>query len=214
MSEVINVEKDGIQFALCEDGTAIVKKGKESLTGDLVIPPVVEHDGKAYHVVRVDDMAFIWCLSLESITLPEGIDEIGIAAFALCAKLKNIILPDEVCKIGKEAFSCTALTTISLPWGVKESEEKMFMGCSELVSVSIPGRVVRIKADAFNGCMSLDRLYFEGDAPELDSTDCESNSLEGCHPVIYYLKWTKGWGETFGGAPTKDFFAFFSELLD
>ena len=216
MSEVINVKKDGIQFALCEDGTAIVKEGKKSLKGDLVIPPVVEHDDKAYHVVRVDDMAFMGCSALESITLPEGIHEIGIAAFALCLKLKNIILPDGVFKIGGAAFSlCTALTTVSLPKGLTEIEEKMFTGSLKLGSVTIPGSVAKIKADAFNGCMSLKWLYFAGDAPELDSTGCESNSLEECRPKIYYQKGTEGWGETFGGAPTQDFFEdpFISELL-
>lgn len=215
MSEVINVEKDGIQFALCEDGTAIVKEGKKSLTGDLVIPSVVEHDGNAYHVVRVDDMAFMGCSALESITLSEGIYEVGDVAFALCTKLKNIILPEGVRKMGRGAFSlCTALTTVSLPKGLTEIEHGLFTGCLKLVSVSIPGSVVRIKADAFNSCMSLERLYFDGNAPELDSTGCESNSLEECHPVIYYLKGTEGWGETFGGAPTKDFLHFFSELLN
>jgi len=71
-----------------------------------------------------------------------------------------------------------------------------------------------MKVDAFNSCMSLERLYFTGDAPELDSTDCESNSLETCRPEIYYLKEAKGWGDTFGGAPTREFFddPFFSEL--
>ena len=215
MSEVINVEEGGVQFTLCEDGTAIVKRGKESLTGELVIPAVVEHDGKAYHVVEVADMAFMGCAKLTGITLPEGLLEIGCLAFALCAKLKDIILPDGVRKIGGGAFSlCASLTTVSLPKGLTEIEEKMFTGCLKLVSVSIPGSVARMKVDAFNSCMSLERLYFAGDAPELDSTDCESNSLETCRPEIYYLKEAKGWGDTFGGAPTREFFddPFFSEL--
>ena len=45
--------------------------------GDIVIPQVVEHDGKSYTVVRIGNWAFAESILVTSVVLPESIATIG-----------------------------------------------------------------------------------------------------------------------------------------
>lgn len=47
---------------------------------------------------------FVNCISLKSVTLPEGLEEIGQFAFSGCKKLKKIRIPSSVKKIDEYAF--------------------------------------------------------------------------------------------------------------
>ena len=60
--------------------------------------------------------AFQNCTALESITLPDGVVEIGSYAFSGCSSLIEITLPDGLTCIGDYAFNfCEDLTIVSLP---------------------------------------------------------------------------------------------------
>lgn len=61
--------------------------------------------------------------------------------------------------IGKDAFaSCSALTSVTIPFGVTNIGETAFFDCSGLVSVTIPSSVTRIEREAFGGCRSLQSI--------------------------------------------------------
>ncbi len=72
---------------------------KNDLT-EIVIPS--EIDGKK--VVSVDESAFSGFSNLESVTLPEGIEDIYPEAFFDCTSLKEISVPKSVDYIGENAF--------------------------------------------------------------------------------------------------------------
>ncbi len=58
---------------------------------------------------------FEGCISLESITIPDGVTSIGNEAFYYCISLESIIIPDSVTSIGNAAFrDCTSLESIAI----------------------------------------------------------------------------------------------------
>ena len=67
---------------------------------NVVIPSKI--DGKA--VTQIDDYAFAFCYSMESVTLPDSVTSIGEYAFIDCTSLKNITIPNSVTSIGDYAF--------------------------------------------------------------------------------------------------------------
>ena len=98
--------------------------------------------------------AFKRCERLRSVTLPEGLTEIGYDAFRECTSLGSVRIPESVTLIGENAFaSCTALTELSLPMGRIELEAGAFMGCTSVKQVELGAATVG--DNAFDGCESL-----------------------------------------------------------
>lgn len=59
--------------------------------------------------------------ALETVILPDGLEEIGMSAFAFCDQLQFVNLPDSLIKIDNSAFwSCKKLTEIRIPevWSI------------------------------------------------------------------------------------------------
>jgi len=69
-------------------------------------------------VTRIDEYAF-YLSELSSVTLPNGVKEIGSWAFKGADKLANINIPRSVTSLGEEAFYDTALTSVTIKWGTK-----------------------------------------------------------------------------------------------
>ena len=72
-----------------------------------------------------------------SITIPDGVTNIGDYAFFDCSSLTSIVIPNSVTSIGVSAFS----------------------GCSGLTSITIPNSVTNIGISAFDGCDKLQDIY-------------------------------------------------------
>lgn len=61
---------------------------------------------------------------------------IGYGAFIDCKSLNSINLPDDLQQIHKNTFSgCSSLTSVTIPWDVKTISEEAFSGCSGLTSI-------------------------------------------------------------------------------
>jgi hypothetical protein len=73
-----------------------------------------------------------------------------------------------------------------------------FFSCTSLTSITIPDSVTSIGVAAFDGCTSLTAVTFLGDAPKI-----EDNAFEESSPTIYRKPDAKGWGDTFAGRPVK-----------
>lgn len=80
-------------------------------SGSVVIPYALE--GK--RVTKIGYRAFYDC-SLTSVTIPDGVIEIGEDAFYNCTDLESVTIGNSVVEIGAGAFeSCSSLTSITLP---------------------------------------------------------------------------------------------------
>ena len=85
--------------------------------------------------------AFLSCYSLKSVTLPNSVTQISDQAFSYCESLINITIPTSVTVIGRNAFSyCYSLKSVTLPNSVTEIGDRAFAECLGLISVTIPAR--------------------------------------------------------------------------
>ena len=109
--------------------------------------------------VKTINDGFSGCASLQSITIPSSVKEIGGGAFLGCASLQSIIIPKSIREIGLNAFrECVSLQSITIPNSVREIGDHAFENCTSLQSITIPKSVEKIGPEAFNGCTSLTEL--------------------------------------------------------
>ncbi len=79
---------------------------------------------------------FHGCTSLESVTIPNSVTEIGKSAFWECSSLTSVTIPESVTKIGESAFyECSSLTSVTIPESVTKIGEWAFASCTSLASV-------------------------------------------------------------------------------
>ena len=114
---------------------------------------------------NINDSAFRYCYSLQSVMFAESIEieTIGAYAFYNCTSLDTITIPSSVVKICDYAFSgCSKLGTV-----VFEAESMIetigasaFSACTALESITIPDSTTNIGNSAFAGCINLKNVTF------------------------------------------------------
>jgi len=116
---------------------------------------VVLNDG----LRKIGWSAFIYCTSLQHITLPVTITEIGDCAFFYCENLREVVLNEGLMKIGGSAFfSCSSLEGITLPSTITEVGKCAFLDCRKLREVVLNDGLMKIGYNAFSDCSSLERI--------------------------------------------------------
>lgn len=125
-------------------------------TGNVAIPYFVDHNGNTYFVRSIEQKAFYQCTGLTSVTIPEGVEEIGVNAFAWCSNLYSITIPEGVKNIDNYAFYlCSGLTSIAIPSGCSSLGASAFEQCRSITTVSLPTSLKTIGSSAFRHCSSL-----------------------------------------------------------
>ena len=69
---------------------------------------------------------------MTSITIPNGVTEIGNSAFVMCANLSGVVLPSGLEKIDFQAFRECALTNFTMPDTVTYLGKEVFYRCEQL----------------------------------------------------------------------------------
>lgn len=143
----------------------------------VVVPAIVDQGGEKYPVSgigmnakfaeNVTEITFLSPISdmpsflfsnhaaLTKITFAEGHSAIPQGTFSGCSALKEVILPSSLTGLGKNAFSGSALETITIPGGVQRLPEKLFDGCKALKTVILSEGLLRIDERAFQDCTAL-----------------------------------------------------------
>lgn len=153
-------------------------------------------------LISLEYGAFRDCNRLEAVTIPGGVESIGVSAFMGCHNLKTVeilpgvtaiedkafldcyeletvIIPDSVKKIGADAFSnCQNLKAVILPKDIEVIKEGTFNQCFELKSINIPENVKAIGAKAFRECKSLESIKIPESVTEIgDGAFCFCEQL-------------------------------------
>lgn len=106
-------------------------------------------------VQNLGNSVFSGCRSLESVVLSENLSEIKRNTFNNCRSLSSINIPDSVTVIGGSAFnSCKMLKNITLPESV-HSMGKYAFAYSGIEEITVPESVTEIGKGAFQGCWDL-----------------------------------------------------------
>jgi len=184
----------------------------EQIGGPLLIPQGVKRIrsiGWTYH-------------SYTSLTLLEGLEEIGEGAFWGCNKMQGTLhLPSTVKKIGFDAFQETGFSHIRLPEGLEIVEDYAFYNCinlldtlvipssvtqirtgafancRQLTAVILPAGLQGILGDAFGGCSSLDYIECLGSEPPA----IEGNTFSGVEKDNFTVVVPEGAVEAYKNAP-------------
>ena len=153
----------GIKYRLDEENLTAKVIQKKGYEGDIIIPEAVVLKEVAYCVTSIGKGAFIWCDSLTSIVIPDGVTSIGLEAFSGCSSLTSMVIPDGVTSIGNRAFwACESLTSVVIPDSVTSIGSRAFLACESLTSIVIPDSVTSIGEGAFRYCKSLTSITFNG----------------------------------------------------
>ncbi len=119
---------------------------------------------------------FHHCISLESVTIEDGVTLIPEALFAECNELKEINLPSSVETISDKAFVANfSLKKVSMP-GVKTIGHSAFYNCGLEGDLVIPENVKSIDINGFGGNSSLTSFTWKGGAGCM----LGRNSFGGC----------------------------------
>ncbi len=110
---------------------------------------------------------FRGCRNLASVTLPEGLEEIGAHAFhdCSCEDFTDIRLPESLRTFGEYAFyNTTCLRMVTIPRGVRALPEGLFYHCPSLLDIAVPESVTSIGKSALgdSAYMHLSDIHYEG----------------------------------------------------
>lgn len=165
---------DGAGYCLCGAGTC--------RDADLILP--AEYRGKP--VVAIDGGALRGLPWLKTLTVPEGIREIGGEAFSGCSSLVSVSLPASLTSLGEAAFSdCPALEEIAVSPDnpiyhsagnclIDTAQRLLVFGC-KTSEIPADGTVAVIGRSAFRGAAALETITVPADV-----TAIGHNAFSGC----------------------------------
>lgn len=142
------------------DGAAVTSIGEHAFDNYLYdnnsnITSVTIPEG----VTNIGSRAFYKCKSLVEVSIPEGVKTIGTHAFSSCINLREVTIPDSVETLGFGALSfCEALESVTLSNKLTKIEENEFVGCKNLASIKLPSGIKTIGENAFWGCTNLESI--------------------------------------------------------
>lgn len=166
--------------------TATVTGHLPNIAGDLEIPSSLYHQGSTYSVTAINEYAFINCLALTSVTLPDAITTIESYTFGSCTGLTSVSLPANLTIIGSSAFkNCIALTSIEIPQGVTVFGDQAFYGTG-LTTLTLPASVGYIDYNAFRDCFNLETVYALSTTPPALGNNVFDNLHSGATLYVPY----------------------------
>ncbi len=132
---------------------------------DSPIKKVTFNEGLEY----IDNEAFYFS-KLESISLPGTIKALGLRAFSWCRNNKSITLAEGITDIGNQAFSINpSVTQIVFPDSLELIGRYSFDGCSALTKAVIPA-ITGVSYGAFDSCKSLTIYCYENSPAHTHAT--------------------------------------------
>ena len=128
----------------------------ESMTTVEIPATVTFDDGITCSVTAIGNQAFYYCRSLNTISLPDGIESIGDRAFQGDYYMNEFAIPSTLKNIGKYAFyNCNRLKNVILPEGLETLGESAFEACFGLNKLILPSTLSSIGEFVIKRCNVL-----------------------------------------------------------
>lgn len=178
------VYRDDIKKVVIEEGVTSV--GERSLGSfenckEISLPSTIK---------RIDE--FCNYVSLESITLPEGLEEIDVQTFVNCDLLKTVTIPSTVTSIGKGAFEwCDSLYEIKVASGNSSyvdidgvlytkdmTKIVQYPEAKSLTSYIVPSTVTTIGEDAFYNAKNLEKIILPGGLTAIEKSAFNGSGIK------------------------------------
>jgi len=199
------------QFTFTTNNGAITITGYNTAAGLNVVIPAATN---GYPVTSIGEAAFA-AHSLTSVTIPNGVTNIGGNAFVGCHSLTNItvaVANPAYSSLNGVLFDKSQATLLQFPGGlggdytipssVTNIGGGAFIGCASLTSVTIPNSVTNIGDSAFFGCASLTSVTIPNSVTSIGDA-----AFEGCTSLTsaYFLGNAPfNDGTAFTGSPSND----------
>lgn len=120
--------------------------------GDEAEAVLPENNGNNY---KIYNGAFMGCLQLRRVEIPDNVSYIGYKAFAGCSRIEEVSFGKSVTEIGENAFEkCYDLSVIRFTEDscLETIGDNVFLKCNSLSDITIPNSVNSIGQDAFTSC--------------------------------------------------------------
>ena len=123
-----------------------------------------------YEVKMISD-AFDEQYFIETVTVPESVQQIGANAFRDAVSLRSISLPPYLTTIGGNAFNgCRRLESIELPAHIKTLGGSAFANCDSLTGLTIPPEITAIPGSLLANCPSLIDVVIPESVTKIDKS--------------------------------------------
>ena len=126
-----------------------------------------------------------------SISIPDGVTEIGYGAFA-GSSLRDIRLPDSLETVGFQAFDGSALEVLEYPEGIVSLNEWYTMGCEDLRAIYLPDTLRSIEPIAIAKKADLVLVVLSAGELTIELGDWSIRNLE-LVPDIYFAGTEQEW---------------------
>lgn len=124
-ADIEPTSQNHFRITIIDETSCSIALDKAYIDSVVVIPYECIVDNICYSVTRIEFEAFVGCINLMSVIIPNSITYISDAAFQGCYSLRNITIPNGTIYIGAKAFyECNALTIKCCPGSVAEQHAK------------------------------------------------------------------------------------------
>ncbi|MCD8207005.1 MAG: leucine-rich repeat protein [Bacteroidales bacterium] len=138
-------------------------------------------------VTSIGQFAFMNCLSLRQVSIPDTVISTGYCSFQSCESLLTVCIPDGMEIIGTATFiNCTALEEVQLGRNVEVIGYNAFDNCSALTSITIPVSLKSVDWMAFDECDALTDVYYAGTKEQWAAIDVAAGNDSLLNATIHY----------------------------
>ena len=175
----VNSENGIYSFRLTDDHAELLSYSGED--AELSIPAEVS----GLPLTKIGDNAFSRNKTVETLILPEGLQEIGNSSFSYLESLKKVELPSTIKKIGLTAFDYDrALAEVNFPEGLETIGRGAFMDTA-LAVVELPASLKQIGTVPFSNCKALTSIRVSSSNPSYKAEDGVLFSKDGKELLQY-----------------------------
>lgn len=155
-------QDDTFTYDVYETYVEITGSVKENLTGELVIPEMLDN----LPVRSISSGAFggpgthltVPGYSISALVLPDSLYQISDLAFYRCENINSITFGSNMITIGSNAFSYTNITSLEIPDTVVEIGSYAFSECENLKSVVLGKSMTSVPDAMLQGCINLSNV--------------------------------------------------------